>query len=1293
MIDRAEWARKNPPRPGESREAYKKRYETESAGRPQAPEPFGIVPNVIEGAEQFGRGALLGLGKTGTSLVGGVGYLTGAKGLYDWSREADREMAEALNPQGTAGKIGEFVGRAGGEIGTSLLGGGLAVKGAAKVAPRLARALGSTSRVQRALATAAVNAPVDVLQGAAAEGGGMALPGRGGAIAENVLFSGAGGALGAALDAARRKPARQITDPRRMLPGAGQTAEFSGAPVPPLRAGRGLPQVKPAGPQQGPALPTRPLSPEQRGVAVVRSTQFPAPEFKAGEQVLADIPAGTRAATPIGPQVRQAAAETAQEVTGLRQQLEQMSERELLDWLEANTGTVMDEPELLRWMAERLGTGRARMGSPVPLQPAEERVLRNLRPAMMSPTRKRPRSGAVEGEVLGTVAGGGLGAAYGATEGETDEQRLVNALLYGTAGAALGAGATRIPRFFDRGVTPSTPADKRSAIAQAAEDLQRGPLKAPKMGPAGAFPENRRPLLERTDLGAAEKVLLADRISRLEPGIRRPFTEQEYRRGVQDVLGKMDLRELAAIDPKRATPEEAGAILDIVRDIRTQIADRTAQLGSLDAEDAVRMADEIDAMDETGSRMLALLMRADTAAGRSLAARRYMARDITDPTYWYIKGVRTKGGEMLSQAERDMIDRLAKEGDSTKLLQYMAGLQKSSVLEQVAQLRSAGLLTAIPGRLRDLLSTTANYVSTVAQRAPGSLVDVAASNMAAKLRGGDAAQFRSVAAPTMDEMSAAFRGIRTGLRDAAQSMGVDAARAGGMQGWVDFIRQAEIDPEMAARLDVPSLINFDLFGTSRGGQAANAFVDTYAKAVMRSSGVTDKILRSVARNGALVEQANLMALRKGLKGDAAQEFVQRAVTNPTDEMALNAQMVADYITFTNDGTLAQGIGNTVEMLAGVAGRRSPGLDAIVRAGARIVMPFRRTPANILTRALEYAPGSGQVLLANAAKDWHKALVDASLTGTAASAEIAKRQRQMVELFTKQATGAGMFGLGAYLYNQGVLTGELPEAQAEQEQWRLEGRQPESLLVNGQWVPIARISPYGGMMTMAASMLQNIAAKSGESVTKQLYTGAGVAGRSLLNQPMVTGPKEALEAAVGRSQSGEPMERYVQGIAGSFVPTGVAQLARSEGVQRLPQTMAQQVTSRIPGLQETAPARLNIFGEPVQKASGALNVAVNPLPFTRDVRSTDPLVRELSTTGVNIAAMAKKKGESMDLYQYRQREAGRYVREDLEALVQSPTYQEADLTQKRQLIQRTVRSARDEFARWLKENYQIEDEQQ
>lgn len=1233
-IGKREWASRNPPKPGETREQYKQRYEDETAP--------GLLQRGMDVVEQAVRGGAKGLSKTGTTIVGGIGEVFGSPSMRQWARETEQEAQEFYNPQGTAGQVGEFLGRAVGEIGTSLAGGGLMAKGlvgaanagrvlAPKVvsaAPRLASALEAASNtrlargaryigegveeggaMRRALANVVANSPIDIAQGAYAKQG-LVADSQAGAILENMLMSGAGGAMSGIVDARRAARVKQAEDAAE----ARRAAEEAAA--------------------------------AQRAADEAEAAQFE------------DAPQWER---------------------------EMRTEQELLDKEDEFT----DEAALdFLWRSMNKGK---------PLTEAE------LEFARKGPTKagRRRRSGMAEAQALESITGGGLGGLYGYATGDTEEERLGRALAFGAGGALLPTAIRRGADFFQSGASARALEGKtiRAEETDVLRNVKQQPLKAPKMDMnAKVFPQNRTPLLNRMVLTPEERLFVEPVMTKVEPTLSETMTRGEYYRRVAKITGESNIDKLMAIDPNRATPEEAGAMLAIHTDIRRTITKKLEEAKrTADPDELARLTNEIEGYENTANSLLANIMEGDRSAGRALGARRYTAQEINDPTYWYLKGTKAQKGQFLTLDQKAVIDKLAAEGNTEELLQYMASIQKSSIPEQFAALRSAGLLTAIPGRIRDFMSTSANYAITTLQRYPGVGIDALLSKAAASRVGGAAEGYRTVVAPSATEFRAALEGTKKGLANAAESIGINAAKEGGFDAWVNTIRRAELDPDAVRRLELQYQTNIDMFSRMLGkaGTKADTFLDTYAKLAGRTSALTDKIIRGAALDGALVEQVALQAKRRGLKGAEAQKYIDDMIKNPDmidDELKANAALAADYITFTNDGRAANAITNAIEGTIKAFGIKSADTQSLVRAGARIILPFRRTPANILSRAIEYTPGAGTVMALKAAKDWNKALLNAATKSAGLTPELAMRQRRLVDLMTKQASGLGMLALGAHYYRQGLMTGEMPENPAEREQWRLEGKRPESLLVGGQWLPIARISPFGNLMTMGASVVQNSEAAGGAPTLAGALGEAAMSpgetaltlSRSLLNQPMVTGPKEAVEALTGRDKEAEG---YFQNLAGSFVPSIVAQAARSEGVQRQPEGIVQSVTSRIPGLQETAPERLNIFGEPVQ-SGGGVGTMISPLPGSPDIRETDPLVAEMARVKVNIGALGKTKGESPELYQYRQREAGKFVKEDLTALFQSPEYQGADIETQRQLIKDTVEKARRDLSDYLRENFGI-----
>ncbi len=166
---------------------------------------------VTGAAENLARGLALGTVQAGTSLAGVGGFLTrpvGGRRLEEWAKEKSREAERTYDPLGAAGVAGQLTGRLAGEALQAVTMAGPAAKAVSAI-PRVGRAARAGlegTRLQRALSTAALSSPVDVIQGLKEEEG-IVLPGRAGSVAENVLLT---GAVGGILPAARPRVQQPI---------------------------------------------------------------------------------------------------------------------------------------------------------------------------------------------------------------------------------------------------------------------------------------------------------------------------------------------------------------------------------------------------------------------------------------------------------------------------------------------------------------------------------------------------------------------------------------------------------------------------------------------------------------------------------------------------------------------------------------------------------------------------------------------------------------------------------------------------------------------------------------------------------------------------------------------------------------------------------------------------------------------------------------------------------------------------------------------------------------------------
>ena len=112
--------------------------------RRPAPAPVITEDEERSALSNLARGAATGIAQAGTTTLESLGTLTGSERLKRAGERYTREVEEYFDPEGTAGKIGRGIGRIGGEIGTSIVGGGGIVKLAGAV-PKVGKATSSSA--------------------------------------------------------------------------------------------------------------------------------------------------------------------------------------------------------------------------------------------------------------------------------------------------------------------------------------------------------------------------------------------------------------------------------------------------------------------------------------------------------------------------------------------------------------------------------------------------------------------------------------------------------------------------------------------------------------------------------------------------------------------------------------------------------------------------------------------------------------------------------------------------------------------------------------------------------------------------------------------------------------------------------------------------------------------------------------------------------------------------------------------------------------------------------------------
>jgi len=173
----------------------------------------------LDAAKEFSQGLAVGATKAGTSLVGGTGWLLGkvpglrgiGEGLESGAEYVESGVEDFFEPEGTAGKAGEFVGRLGGEVLSTVGTLGLGKLGLARFAPgalSTIRGVTGGSRAASALGAVAAESPLSLARAASWS------EERGTGFGQELAMEVAGSALGGAFAGVTPTAARQGTKGR-----------------------------------------------------------------------------------------------------------------------------------------------------------------------------------------------------------------------------------------------------------------------------------------------------------------------------------------------------------------------------------------------------------------------------------------------------------------------------------------------------------------------------------------------------------------------------------------------------------------------------------------------------------------------------------------------------------------------------------------------------------------------------------------------------------------------------------------------------------------------------------------------------------------------------------------------------------------------------------------------------------------------------------------------------------------------------------------------------------------------
>ena len=338
----------------------------------------------------------------------------------------------------------------------------------------------------------------------------------------------------------------------------------------------------------------------------------------------------------------------------------------------------------------------------------------------------------------------------------------------------------------------------------------------------------------------------------------------------------------------------------------------------------------------------------------------------------------------------------------------------------------------------------------------------------------------------------------------------------------------------------------------------------------------DSFFKSVGYRMELRARAFRQARMEGLEGDAAAQRIRDILTDPeahAPDIHLDAIDMSRYQTFTNElGKAGQSLQKAINAM--------PAL--------RFIVPFVRTPSNILKFAFERTP------LAPLSKQ-----VRADIIAGGARRDLA---------LAKITMGSMVMAIAGAMAADGRITGGGPSNRKMRALMRNKGWQPYSFKIGDTYYAYGRLEPIGMLLGLAADA-QQIMSESDDLTAGKIAAAVSMAvSKNMTSKTWLRGFSDAINALDNPDMYGE---RWWERFVGTAVPTGVAQIERAISPEMSAvNSWLDQIKSRTPGLSDELPPRRNVWSEIITLGGGLGPDIASPVYTSKEKPSPidDELIR-------------------------------------------------------------------------------------
>lgn len=495
---------------------------------------------------------------------------------------------------------------------------------------------------------------------------------------------------------------------------------------------------------------------------------------------------------------------------------------------------------------------------------------------------------------------------------------------------------------------------------------------------------------------------------------------------------------------------------------------------------------------------------------------------------------------------------------------FVRQVQKATTVDMVLEAWINGLLSGPQTHAVNTLSNTLVAIWQIPERFLASGISRLAGDDA--IGGGEA----------MHQMFGLVQGSKDGLKAFAKA--TITGESSDVLGKIEARYPRAITANNIKQLPLINKIAPDAL--EEGGVSAR-FVDYLGEAVRvpgRMLTAEDDFFKSIGYRMELNARAYRRAVsEEGLEGPQAALRMQEIINNPQElapDIHLASVDAARYQTFTKP--LEEG-GRAIQTFL----NKHP--------FGRVIVPFVRTPTNILKFAGERTP------LAFASKNVRGEIAAGGARRDLALAKIAVGSMGM-------ATVAG-------LTMEGKITGNGPTNSDMRAIKYNTGWKPYSVLIGDKYYSYNRLEPIGMLFGIAADFTE-IAGDLTETERNDLSTAiVSAVSQNITSKTWLRGLSEAISAIEDPQRYGA---KWFENLAGTVVPTGVAQIERVMSPEMSAVHSAMDaIKARVPGYSDTLPPRRNIWADVIAPEGGLGPDIISPIyTSTKKVAPVDQELLDL-----------------------------------------------------------------------------------